>query len=52
MARLIELTWENGLIASEPAAYKYIRRICPPLCFQMQEVELFEGAINISVNSL
>ncbi len=52
MAKLFELTRENGLIASKSGAYRNVLRICPPLCFQMDDVAFFEKAINNSFDSL
>ncbi len=52
MARLFELTREHGLVASKSGAYRNVLRICPPLCIQMQDVELFATAINRSFGAL
>ncbi len=52
MARLFEKTREFGLVASKSGAYRNVLRICPPLCTQMQDVEIFEQAINASFESL
>ncbi len=52
MARLFELTREHGLVASKSGAYRNVLRICPPLCIQMQDVELFATAINRSFDAL
>jgi alanine-glyoxylate transaminase / (R)-3-amino-2-methylpropionate-pyruvate transaminase len=52
MVKLFELTRENGLIASKSGAYRNVLRICPPLCFQMEDVEFFKEAINKSFDSL
>ncbi|MFT5504669.1 MAG: alanine-glyoxylate transaminase/(R)-3-amino-2-methylpropionate-pyruvate transaminase [Gammaproteobacteria bacterium] len=52
MIKLFELTRENGLIASKSGAYRNVLRICPPLCFQMEDVEFFKEAINKSFDSL
>ena len=52
MARLFEKTREFGLVASKSGAYRNVLRICPPLCTQMQDVEIFEQAINRSFDSL
>ena len=52
MARLFEKTREFGLVASKSGAYRNVLRICPPLCTQMQDVEIFEEAINSSFESL
>jgi len=52
MARLFELTRQNGLVASKSGAYRNVLRICPPLCIQMDDVEFFENAINKSFEQL
>lgn len=52
MARLFELTRQNGLIASKSGAYRNVLRICPPLCIQMNDVDYFEHAINKSFEQL
>lgn len=52
MARLFEKTREFGLVASKSGAYRNVLRICPPLCTQMEDVALFEEAINNSFESL
>ena len=52
MARLFEKTREFGLIASKSGAYRNVLRICPPLCTQLQDVAIFEEAINNSFESL
>ena len=52
MVKLFELTRENGLIASKSGAYRNVLRICPPLCFQMDDVAFFAEAINKSFDSL
>ena len=52
MAKLFELTREFGLVASKSGAYRNVLRICPPLCFQMDDVAFFEEAINKSFDSL
>jgi len=52
MAKLFELTREFGLVASKSGAYRNVLRICPPLCFQMDDVKYFEEAINKSFDSL
>ena len=52
MARLFEKTREFGLVASKSGAYRNVLRICPPLCTQMQDVPIFEEAINRSFDSL
>jgi len=46
------LTREFGLVASKSGAYRNVLRICPPLCFQMDDVAFFEEAINKSFDSL
>ena len=52
MARLFEKTREFGLIANKSGAYRNVLRICPPLCMQMDDVPVFEEAINRSFDSL
>ena len=52
MARLFEYTREFGLVASKSGAHRNVLRICPPLCTRMQDVPLFEEAINRSFDSL
>ena len=52
MARLFEKTREFGLVASKSGAYRNVLRICPPLCMQMDDVPVFEEAINRSFESL
>jgi len=52
MARLFEKTREFGLVASKSGAYRNVLRICPPLCTQLQDVAVFEEAINKSFESL
>jgi len=52
MARLFELTRQNGLVASKSGAYRNVLRICPPLCIQMDDVEFFDNAINKSFEQL
>ena len=52
MARLFENTRENGLVASKSGAYRNVLRICPPLCMQMDDVPVFEEAINRSFDTL
>ena len=52
MARLFENTRANGLVASKSGAYRNVLRICPPLCTQMEDVAVFEAAINRSFESL
>ncbi len=52
MARLFELTRQNGLVASKSGAYRNVLRICPPLCIQMEDVAFFENAINKSFEAL
>jgi alanine-glyoxylate transaminase / (R)-3-amino-2-methylpropionate-pyruvate transaminase len=52
MVRLFEKTREFGLVASKSGAYRNVLRICPPLCTQMEDVALFEEAINNSFESL
>ena len=52
LARLFELTREHGLVASKSGAYRNVLRICPPLCTRMEDVALFEAAINRSFESL
>ena len=52
MARLFEKTREFGLVASKSGAYRNVLRICPPLCTQMEDVAVFEEAINSSFESL
>ena len=52
MARLFEKTREFGLVASKSGAYRNVLRICPPLCTRMEDVALFETAINDSFESL
>ncbi|MCP4432878.1 MAG: aminotransferase class III-fold pyridoxal phosphate-dependent enzyme, partial [Gammaproteobacteria bacterium] len=52
MMRLFESTREFGLVASKSGAYRNVLRICPPLCFQMDDVSFFEEAINKSFDSL
>ena len=52
MARLFEKTREFGLVASKSGAYRNVLRICPPLCTRMEDVEVFEQAINKSFESL
>ncbi len=52
MARLFEKTREFGLVASKSGAFRNVLRICPPLCTQMQDVGLFEEAINKAFESL
>ena len=52
MALLFEQTRANGLIASKSGAYRNVLRICPPLCFQMEDVAFFKEAINKSFDSL
>ncbi len=52
MAKLFELTREFGLVASKSGAYRNVLRICPPLCFQPDDVPFFEDAINKSFDSL
>jgi alanine-glyoxylate transaminase/(R)-3-amino-2-methylpropionate-pyruvate transaminase len=52
MARLFENTRDCGLVASKSGAYRNVLRICPPLCMQMEDVPVFEEAINRSFESL
>ena len=52
MARLFEKTREFGLVASKSGAYRNVLRICPPLCTRMEDVALFEEAINKAFDSL
>jgi alanine-glyoxylate transaminase/(R)-3-amino-2-methylpropionate-pyruvate transaminase len=52
MARLFENTRDNGLVASKSGAYRNVLRICPPLCTQMDDLPMFEEAINRSFESL
>ena len=52
MARLFENTRECGLVASKSGAYRNVLRICPPLCMQMDDVPVFEEAINRSFDKL
>ncbi len=52
MVRLFENTREWGLIASKSGAYRNVLRICPPLCMQMDDVPVFEEAINRSFERL
>ena len=52
LARLFELTRESGLVASKSGAFRNVLRICPPLCTRMQDVPVFEEAINRSFESL
>jgi len=52
MARLFENTRECGLVASKSGAYRNVLRICPPLCMQMEDVPIFEEAINRSFENL
>ena len=52
LAKLFELTREIGLIASKSGAYRNVLRICPPLCFQMEDAAFFEKAINNSFDGL
>jgi len=52
MARLFENTRRHGLVASKSGAYRNVLRICPPLCMQMDDVALFEEAINNSFDDL
>ena len=52
MAKLFELTRQNGLVASKSGAYRNVLRICPPLCIQMDDVVFFEQAINKSFEQL
>jgi alanine-glyoxylate transaminase/(R)-3-amino-2-methylpropionate-pyruvate transaminase len=52
MVRLFENTRECGLVASKSGAYRNVLRICPPLCMQMDDVPVFEEAINRSFEDL
>ena len=52
MVRVFEKTREFGLVASKSGAYRNVLRICPPLCTQMEDVAVFEEAINRSFDSL
>ncbi|MBT8433556.1 MAG: aminotransferase class III-fold pyridoxal phosphate-dependent enzyme, partial [Gammaproteobacteria bacterium] len=52
MARLFENTRDCGLVASKSGAYRNVLRICPPLCMQMEDVPIFEEAINRSFEGL
>ena len=52
MIKLFEATREHGLVASKSGAYRNVLRICPPLCFQMEDVGFFEEAINRSFDGL
>jgi alanine-glyoxylate transaminase/(R)-3-amino-2-methylpropionate-pyruvate transaminase len=52
MARLFENTRKHGLVASKSGAYRNVLRICPPLCMQMEDVPIFEEAINRSFDEL
>ena len=52
MAALFENTRDCGLVASKSGAYRNVLRICPPLCMQMEDVPVFEEAINRSFESL
>lgn len=52
MLRLFENTRECGLVASKSGAYRNVLRICPPLCMQMDDVPVFEAAINRSFDML
>ncbi len=46
--------WRGGIewMSRRSAAHRKIIRICPPLCFQMDDVSFFEEAINKSFDSL
>ena len=52
MVRLFENTRKYGLVASKSGAYRNVLRICPPLCTQMEDVPVFEEAINQSFEAL
>ena len=52
MLHLFENTRECGLVASKSGAYRNVLRICPPLCMQMDDVPVFEEAINKSFEGL
>jgi alanine-glyoxylate transaminase/(R)-3-amino-2-methylpropionate-pyruvate transaminase len=52
MARLFENTCECGQVASKSGAYRNLLRTCPPLCMQMDDVPVFEEAINRSLDKL
>jgi alanine-glyoxylate transaminase/(R)-3-amino-2-methylpropionate-pyruvate transaminase len=52
MVRLFENTRKCGLVASKSGAYRNVLRICPPLCMQMDDVTVFEEAINRSFEDL
>ena len=52
MVKLFENTRKIGQVASKSGAYRNELRICPPLCIQMEDVALFEKAINQSFDDL
>ncbi len=52
MVHLFENTRKFGLVASKSGAYRNVLRICPPLCMQMEDVPVFEEAINRSFEAL
>jgi alanine-glyoxylate transaminase/(R)-3-amino-2-methylpropionate-pyruvate transaminase len=52
MVRLFENTRECGLVASKSGTYRNVLRIYPPLCMRMEDVSVFEEAINRSFEGL
>ena len=46
VARIFEITREEGLVMSKSGTFKNVLRMVPPLCIQMEDVAVFETAIN------